>query len=239
MTSLVDASSDGSSCRTRKALKSCLVALPIAVLGLALGTTWGASLVPDFSWLATPLLWTSGIVAAAMAVRTNHLRFVEMRRTLEVRQEINRRLLDSCRRSVVIVDQDGIITDASPTADHLLGTADKKLVGLPLSTVVPTFCSAEVLRCVNEALTGVEATCSVSSYTAVRGIGQTVEMYCNPVNGPAKSPIGVICAVDLRMGRGDIVKCCGRGGSGGALFDQFSILEFLFLLRRGQSAPSR
>ena len=26
---------------------------------------------------------------------------------------------------------------------------------------------------------------------------------------------------------GDIVKCCGRGGSGGALFDQFSILEFL------------
>ena len=25
----------------------------------------------------------------------------------------------------------------------------------------------------------------------------------------------------------DIVKCCGRGGSGGALFDQFSILEFL------------
>ena len=31
------------------------------------------------------------------------------------------------------------------------------------------------------------------------------------------------CVLGLR----DIVKCCGRGGSGGALFDQFSILEFL------------
>ena len=30
-----------------------------------------------------------------------------------------------------------------------------------------------------------------------------------------------------RKAGGDIVKCCGRGGSGGALFDQFSILEFL------------
>ena len=31
----------------------------------------------------------------------------------------------------------------------------------------------------------------------------------------------------LKDGTRDIVKCCGRGGSGGALFDQFSILEFL------------
>ena len=34
-------------------------------------------------------------------------------------------------------------------------------------------------------------------------------------------------AEEESMAKGDIVKCCGRGGSGGALFDQFSILEFL------------
>ena len=42
----------------------------------------------------------------------------------------------------------------------------------------------------------------------------------------AVSTVGVLAQL-LADRLSDIVKCCGRGGSGGALFDQFSILEFL------------
>ena len=73
----------------------------------------------------------------------------------------------------------------------------------------------------------------LSHYTdgavGVGGFGGDYAIQYSRPDGPDPSPESDsgVCFQSQRRRYRDIVKCCGRGGSGGALFDQFSILEFL------------